>query len=83
MKNISILEINLTNKNQRFLERLKNALNSKGFDVIIKNYNNIKSKNPITKLIKINKLAKKQKKDEFYICLDKFDSADIYLANRI
>ena len=61
MKNISILEINLTNKNQRFLERLKNALNSKGFDVIIKNYNNIKSKNPITKLIKINKLAKKQK----------------------
>ena len=58
MKNISILEINLTNKNQRFLERLKNALNSKGFDVIIKNYNNIKSKNPITKLIKINKLAK-------------------------
>lgn len=81
MKNISILEINLTNKNQRFLERLKNALNSKGFDVIIKNYDNIKSKNPITKLIKINKLAKKQKKDEFYICLDKFDSADIYLAS--
>ncbi|MEE3744960.1 glycosyltransferase family 4 protein [Campylobacter porcelli] len=81
MKNITILEINSTNKNQRFLERLKSALSSKGFNPTSRNYDNIKGKNPIIKLLKINKLAKKQKSDELYVCLDRFDSADIYLAS--
>ncbi|MGM9996838.1 glycosyltransferase family 4 protein [Campylobacter lanienae] len=76
MKNIEILEINFTTKNQRFIERLKAILNAKGFKASSKNYDNIKA----TKLLKINKLAKKQKNDNFYICLDRFDSADIYLA---
>ena len=77
MKNIEILEFNFTTKNQRFIERLKALLNAKGFKASSKSYDNIKA----TKLLKINKLAKKQKNDNFYICLDRFDSADIYLAN--
>ena len=76
MKNIEILEFNFTTKNQRFIERLKALLNAKGFKASSKSYDNIKA----TKLLKINKLAKKQKNDNFYICLDRFDSADIYLA---
>ena len=76
MKNIEILEFNFTTKNQRFIERLKALLNAKGFKSSSKSYDNIKA----TKLLKINKLAKKQKNDNFYICLDRFDSADIYLA---
>lgn len=81
MKNISILEARFTNKNQRFIERLKSSLSLAGFNITTQNYSNIKSKNPLTKIFKINKLAKKQKDDKFYICLDGFDSADIYLAS--
>ena len=81
MKNISILEISFSSKNQRFIERLKVALNSLKYTAISKNYSGIKAKTSLLRPLKINNIAKKQKGDEFYICLDKFDSADIYLAN--
>lgn len=81
MKNISILEMGFSSKNQRFIERLKSALNSLGYTTVAKNYLNVKAKTSLSRPLAINKLAKKQKGDEFYICLDRFDSADIYLAS--
>ena len=75
MKNISILEISFSSKNQRFIERLKAALNSLKYTTISKNYSGIKAKTSLLRPLKINNIAKKQKGDEFYICLDKFDSA--------
>lgn len=79
MKKIVLLNLNVTGDIQRYLDKLKNILTTKGVASEVRIFDSKQTLSPHKKLLKYNKQVRIQKNsDVIYFSLECVDSADIY-----